>query len=86
MVTSWKQKRFENCGVAELASTGRSLKIQYEPDHSTFSEPFYISLKDLDDLRAGKKKTVTPFRLIEDPGDAKENQVYGRGEESNVLG
>ena len=81
---SWKPHHFENCGTAELASTGRSIKITYEPDHSTFSEPFYISLKDLNDLTTGKKKIITPFRLIEDETDPKENQIYGNNKFKNV--
>ncbi|MCK4478375.1 hypothetical protein KAU88_07605 [Candidatus Bathyarchaeota archaeon] len=49
---------FENVGILKLASTGRSYKLEYLGFISA-----YVSVKDVELVRQGKKKTATIFKV-----------------------
>lgn len=58
--SSSKKQPFENVGVMELAASKRSLKgILNDLPFTTFKHEFYVSIKGLEDVIAGRKKTVT---------------------------
>lgn len=56
------EKKFENVGVVYMASTKRSLKIEYNSDESVFTREGYVSIKDLEDVIKGHKKTATIWK------------------------
>lgn len=56
--------KFDIVGVLVLASTGRSFRIELK-DYP-FSCPYYVSIKDLEDVKARRKKTATIYMLKKD--------------------
>jgi hypothetical protein len=55
---------FENVGVAEMASSRRSIRFLYR--NSDFESYFYCSVKDLENLLSGRKKTATLWKPKQD--------------------
>ena len=49
--------RFDNRGVVSMAASKRSLRIELRD--IPFSSPYYISIKDLEAVLKGHKKTAT---------------------------
>ena len=54
---------FDNIGTARLASTGRSYALDFTPPDSVFSIRAYIGIRDLEDVKANKKKYATIYIL-----------------------
>lgn len=52
---------FENVGVLKLASTGRSYRI--EITDRVLTKICYVSKRDVELVKAGKKKTATIYVL-----------------------
>lgn len=51
---------FENVGIMEMAASKRSLKIKLNDlPFTTFTHTFYVSVKNVEELIRGRKKTVT---------------------------
>lgn len=54
---------FETAGVALLTSTKKSVKFELKsPDRYFDPKPYYVSVRDLEDLVNGHKQTVTLWR------------------------
>lgn len=50
---------FVKCGVCLIAPTGRSLRLELNDPNQVFTEIYYVSLKDLEDVLQGRKQTAT---------------------------
>ena len=59
MVTSWKPKQLESCGVCELANSGKSLKVTVD------DLEVYVSIKDTENVISGHKPNAAVVRLVE---------------------
>jgi len=54
---------FENVGVARIASSGRSLKLELHLPYTTFMEVAYVSIKDIQEVIAKHKKNATIWQV-----------------------
>jgi len=53
---------FENVGCCEMSPSKRSIRFLYRNPDNVFDSYFYISLKDLEDVIRGHRKTATLWR------------------------
>ena len=55
---------FDVVGVAILSSSKRSLRLEIkDSQHNVFTEYFYVSVKDIEAVLNGRKKTATIYIL-----------------------
>jgi len=63
--TKQVQKRFHNVGVAQIAPSGRSLRLDITNDPSTvFDKILYISKQHLKQILQGQRKTATVYVFL----------------------
>jgi len=60
---SWLAGDFENVGVARVASSGRSLKLELHLPNTVFMEVAYVSIKDIEKVIAKHKKNATIWQV-----------------------
>lgn len=57
---------FEIVGIVELAPSGKSIRIEVEPENSIFHERYYIGIEALEKVLTKKKQTATVYILNEE--------------------
>jgi hypothetical protein len=53
---------FDLIGILELSSSKRSIRFLFKNPGSLSDDYFYVSLKDLQDVLEGRKKTATLWK------------------------